>query len=125
MDKVSRSILGYQVSTSREPGPCILTIRMAFDKFKKFRPFMQFIERFNHTFKESYGITCGYGTESGAVHNASLWVAYYNFLRPHELSGKVELLEGASGIPDKWQLLIFPGRQEILKLQRNRAASCS
>ena len=106
-------------------------MRMAFDKFKEFRPFMQFIERLNHTFKESYGITCGYGTESGAVRNASLWVAYYNFLRPHELSGgkeplnKVELLEGASGIPDKWQLLIFPGRQEILKLQRNGAASCS
>ena len=36
MDKVSRSILGYQVSTSRDVGPCILTMRMAFDKFKKF-----------------------------------------------------------------------------------------
>lgn len=36
MDKVSRSILGYQVSASRDVGPCILTMRMAFDKFKEF-----------------------------------------------------------------------------------------
>ena len=36
MDKVSRSILGYQVSTSRSVGPCILTMNMAFDKSKEF-----------------------------------------------------------------------------------------
>src|SRR5574344_941405 len=36
MDTVSRSILGYQVSKSRDVGPCILTMRMAFDKFKEF-----------------------------------------------------------------------------------------
>lgn len=36
MDKVSRSILGYQVSASRDVGPCILTMRMAFSKFKEF-----------------------------------------------------------------------------------------
>ena len=130
MDKVSRSILGYQVSTSRDVGPCILTMRMAFAKFKEFpgkalkfiadgysayplaaqqfklekdwivfitqvigltnddvvskqfRPFKQLIERLNRTFKESYRITCGYGTEDGACHSISLWVAYYNFLRP-------------------------------------------
>lgn len=36
MDTVSRSILGYQVSKTRDVGPCILTMRMAFDKFKEF-----------------------------------------------------------------------------------------
>lgn len=36
MDKVSRSILGYQVSVSREAGPCIPLMRMAFHKFKEF-----------------------------------------------------------------------------------------
>jgi len=36
MDTVSRSILGYQVSKSRDVGPCILTMRMAFDKFNEF-----------------------------------------------------------------------------------------
>ena len=75
---------------------------------KEYRPFKQLIERLNRTFKESYRITCGYGTEDGAIHSVSLWVAYYNFLRPHEKSGgkeplnKVELLEGAGNMPGKW-----------------------
>lgn len=96
-----------------------------------FRPFKQLIERLNRTFKESYRITCGYGTEDGAVHSVSLWVAYYNFLRPHEISGgkeplnKVELLEVAGNMPGKWQLLIYLGQQAILKQQNNEAANCS
>ena len=96
---------------------------------KKFRPFKQLIERLNRTFKESYRITCGYGTEAGAVHSISLWVAYYNFLRPHEISGgkeplnKVELLEGAGNMPGKWQLLIYLGQQTILKQQSEASIS--
>lgn len=31
-----KSILGYHVSDTLVPGPCILAIRMAFHKFKKF-----------------------------------------------------------------------------------------
>ena len=179
MDKVSRSILGYQVSSSRDVGPCILTMRMAFEKFKEFpgnalkfiadgysayplaaqqfklekdwnvfitqvigltnddevskqfRPFKQLIERLNRTFKESYRITCGYGTEDGACHSVSLWVAYYNFLRPHEKTGgkeplnKVDLLEGAGNMPGKWQLLIYLGQQTILQQQKAQTAGCS
>ncbi len=150
MDKVSRSILGYQVSTSRGIGPCILTMRMAFDKFKafpgkalkfiadgyrayplaaqqfkiekdwevfitqviglsnddevskEFRPFKQLIERLNRTFKESYRITCGYGTVDGAVHSVSLWVAYdgetYLFLSS---SPSVRRSEHCFGVPSR------------------------
>lgn len=36
MDKVSRFILVYQVSTSRNVGPCILTMRMAFTNLRNF-----------------------------------------------------------------------------------------
>ena len=36
MDACKKSILGYQVSDTRSTGPCILAMRMAFDKFKKF-----------------------------------------------------------------------------------------
>jgi len=36
MDTTKRSILGYTVSDSRSVGPCILTMRMAFAKYKKF-----------------------------------------------------------------------------------------
>ncbi|WP_316137301.1 DDE-type integrase/transposase/recombinase, partial [Clostridium sp.] len=36
MDACKKSILGYQVSDTRATGPCILAMRMAFDKFKNF-----------------------------------------------------------------------------------------
>ena len=176
MDTVSRSILGYQVSKSRDVGPCILTMRMAFDKFKEFpnkalnfiadgysayplaaqqfkieknydfdvtqviglsnddavskefRPFKQKIERLNRTFKASYRVTCGYGTDDGAYYGVNLWVAYYNFLRPHELHrwkrplNEVEMLKDAGNMPGKWQLLIFLGQQVILNTQENQVS---
>ena len=36
MDAIKKSILGYRSSNSRDVGPCILAMRMAFDKFKEF-----------------------------------------------------------------------------------------
>jgi transposase-like protein len=36
MDACKKSILGYQVSDTRAVGPCILAMRMAFEKFKEF-----------------------------------------------------------------------------------------
>jgi len=36
MDAIKKSILGYQVSYTRDTGYCILTMRMAFSKFKEF-----------------------------------------------------------------------------------------
>lgn len=51
---------------------------------KEFRPYKQMIERLNRTFKSSYRISCGYDNYEGANYNVALWVAYYNFLRPHK-----------------------------------------
>ena len=42
------------------------------------------IERLNRTFKASYRLTCGYDNFDGANYSVALWVAYYNFLRPHK-----------------------------------------
>lgn len=171
MDIVSRSILGYQVSDNRGVGPCILSMRMAFDKFKEFpgkalrfvadgysayplacqqfaihddkhfditpviglsnddpvskefRPFKQRIERMNRTFKATYRVTCGYGTDDGATYGVNLWVAYYNFLRPHKIHewkrplNEVDMLTNADNMPGKWQLLIYLGQQTILSQQ--------
>ncbi len=36
MDAIKKSILGYRSSDSRDTIPCILAMRMAFDKFKEF-----------------------------------------------------------------------------------------
>ncbi len=90
---------------------------------KEFRPFKQMIERLNRTYKASYRITNGFDNIDGANYDLTLWVAYYNFLRPHKYAGnkvlnEVDVLKGADNMPGKWQLLIFLGQQTILDLQK-------
>ena len=48
------------------------------------RPFKQMIERLNRTYKASYRPTNGFDNIDGASYDLALWVAYYNFLRPHK-----------------------------------------
>ena len=94
---------------------------------KEFRPYKQMVERLNRTFKASYRVSCGYDNFDGANYNVALWVAYYNFLRPHKVTAykkplnEVDLLKGADNMPGKWQLLIFLGQQTILQLQKQQA----
>ena len=90
---------------------------------KEFRPFKQMIERLNRTYKASYRPTNGFDNIDGANYDLALWIAYYNFLRPHKHNGykvlnEVEILQGADNMPGKWQLLIFLGQQTILNLQK-------
>jgi transposase-like protein/rubredoxin len=86
----------------------------------EFRPFKQKIERLNRTFKSSYRVTCGYGSDDGAFYSVSLWVCYYNFLRKHDLYLRnrclnlVPELDAANNMPAKWQILISLGQQIIL-----------
>lgn len=88
------------------------------------RPFKQMIERLNRTYKASYRKTNGFDSINGASYDLALWVAYYNFLRPHKHKGyqvlnKVGHLENAENMPGKWQLLIFLGQQTILQMQKS------
>ena len=94
----------------------------------EFRPFKQLIERLNRTFKTSYRVKCGFDNLDGANYDLALWVAYYNFLRPHSSLGyrvlnKVEMLEGADNMPGKWQLLIYLGQKTIAHLQTQQATA--
>ena len=170
MDAIKKSILGYRSSDSRDTSHCILTMRMAFDKFKEFpgkalkfvadgytayklaeqqfklhgmdfdvtqvigltnddpvsteyRWLKQIIERLNRTFKFSYKVTNGYGSDDGSNTHLVLFVAYYNFLRPHSYSywqplNKVPELEKAELMPAKWQVLIELSQQLILSRQK-------
>lgn len=175
MDACKKSILGYQVSDTRAVGPCILAMRMAFEKFKQFpnkalrfiadgysayplasqqcklsngwdfdvtqvigltnddavstefRWVKQTVERLNRTFKSSYRVTCGYGSENGALYGVSLWAAYYNFLRPHPYNywkplNQVDILDKADNMPAKWQLLIYLGQKTILNMQNAKGS---
>jgi transposase-like protein len=169
MDALKKSILGYRVSSSRDVGPCILAMRMAFAKFKEFpgmalrfaadgytayklaqQQFMlndmdfdliqvigltnddpvsseyrwlkQIIERLNRTFKFSYQVTNGYGSGEGSDTHVALFVAYYNFLRPHSYSyweplNSIPELAGIPTMPAKWQKLIELSQQLILSKQ--------
>lgn len=170
MVAIKKSILGYRSSESRDTTPCILAMRMTFDKFKQFsgkalkfvadgyttyklaqqqfamhdmhfdvaqvigltnddevsteyRLLKQIIERLNRTFKFSYKVTNGYGSDDGASTHLCLFVAYYNFLRPHSYTywkplNEVPELEKAELMPAKWQILIELSQQLILQQQK-------
>ena len=95
----------------------------------EFRPYKQMIERLNRTYKASYRGTNGFDNYDGVNYDLALWVAYYNFLRPHkhtkfQVLNKVEMLENAENMPAKWQLLIYLGQKAILNLQQ-QSANCS
>ena len=97
---------------------------------KQKNEYKQMIERLNRTCKMSYRPTNGFDSYDGANYDLALWVAYYNFLRPHkhnkyQVLNKVEMLENASNMPAKWQMLIFLGQQTILQLQKAEQPDCS
>ena len=88
----------------------------------KFRWLKQIIERFNRTFKFAYKPTNGYGSEEGANAHLVLFVAFYNFLRPHSFTkGKplnsVPELENLPNMPAKWQMLVKLSQELILSNQ--------
>ena len=89
------------------------------------------IERLNRTYKASYRPTNGFDNMDGANYDLALWVAYYNFLRPHkyknyQVLNRVEILENADNMQGKWQLLIYLGQCRIKELQKQgEAQNCS
>ena len=92
---------------------------------KAFRPYKQIVERLNRTYKASYRKTNGFDSINGANYDLALWVAYYNFLRPHKhnnykVLNDIEMLSNADTMPGKWQLLIFLGQQTIKKMQESQ-----
>jgi len=89
---------------------------------REHRPFKQLIERLNRTFKATYRQTCGYDNLDGANYSVTLWVAYYNFLRPHQhnrykVLNELDDLKGIDTMPGKWQILIHLGQKTIMNLQ--------
>ena len=49
----------------------------------QYRPFKQIIERFNRTYKHHVKPAAGFNTFNGAKTLTTLFVTYFNFLRPH------------------------------------------
>jgi len=53
------------------------------DLSAQWRPFKQLIERLNRTYRFHTRAACGFPSHNGALVLTVLFVAYYNFLRPH------------------------------------------
>ena len=88
----------------------------------EYRWLKQIIERLNRTFKFSYKPTNGYGSDDGSNSHLALFVAYYNFLRPHHSFGNDVLnhipeIDKADLMPAKWQVLIKLSQEYIISKQ--------
>lgn len=89
---------------------------------EEYRWLKQNIERLNRTFKFSYRVTNGYGSFEGADSHVAVFVAYYNFLRPHPYSywkplNPIKELKDLPNMPAKWQKLIELSQIHLLKQQ--------
>ena len=92
-----------------------------------FRPVKQIIERLNRTFKGNYKPTTGFGSDPGAIASVTIFVAYFNFLRPHsKLEGKVPALipelDLLPNMPAKWLKLIAMSEDYIKSKANSQAA---
>jgi len=87
---------------------------------EEFRPLKQIIERLNRTFKGNYKPTTGFSAEMGANSSVTLFVAYFNFLRPHsgidkKIPAVIPELESLPHMPAKWCELIRLGEQYAIQ----------
>lgn len=72
-------------------------------------------ERLNRIFKGNYRSTYGFGSQDGAVAFTTLFVAFFNFLRPHAaLEGNVPVM-----IPEINQLPHMPAKWVKLNSEIN------
>lgn len=86
----------------------------------EYRPLKQIIERLNRTLKGNYRSTHGFGSEQDSIAFVTLFVAYFNFLRPHSaLDEKVPVvnpeLEKIANMPARWTKLIDLAQQWIVE----------
>ena len=83
---------------------------------EEFRPLKNIIERLNRTFKGNYKPTTGFSAEMGAISSVTLFVAYFNFLRPHsgiekKIPAVIPELDLLPHMPAKWCELIWLGEK--------------
>lgn len=74
---------------------------------EEYRAFKQLIERLNRTYKGHIRQAHGFSSPNGAIALTTLFVTYYNFLRPHsslnyQTPVTLDFLEGICTIQAKW-----------------------
>lgn len=78
---------------------------------EEYRPFKQLVERLNRTYKQHVKPAAGFNSFSGVTALTTLFVTYYNFLRPHSSLARqppvhIAQLEDVRTIQAKWIRLI-------------------
>ena len=89
---------------------------------EEYRPLKQIIERLNRTFKGNYRATTGFGSQAGSVSYVTLFVAFFNFLRPHtSLENQVPViipeLKNLPHMPARWTKLIEMSQDFLVEQQ--------
>jgi len=77
----------------------------------EYRAFKQIVERLNRTYKYHTRPRAGFKSFGGAVALTTLFVAYYNFMRPHSalrnaVPVKLDCLKGNKLMPEAWVTLL-------------------
>ena len=89
---------------------------------EEYRPLKQIVERLNRTFKGNYRATTGFGSQEGSVSYVTLFVAYFNFLRPHaaleyNVPVMIPELEKMPNMPERWTRTIEMAQDFLSKQQ--------
>lgn len=92
-------------------GKTVVGLENTDDVSEEYRPCKQLVERLNRTYKFHTHPRHGFKDMNGALALTTLFVAYYNHLRPHSsLKGAVPLplpeLKGCDMFPKQWETLI-------------------
>jgi putative transposase len=72
-----------------------------------YRALKQLVERLNRTYKSHIKQSCGFSSSNGAISLTTLFVTYYNFLRPHsslyhQVPVPLDFFNAIPTIQDKW-----------------------
>jgi hypothetical protein len=77
---------------------------------EEYRPYKQLVERLNRTYKFHTRPRGGMKSLNGAISLTTLFVAYYNYLRPHSSLQRVPLprsqLNNITNYPKQWEILL-------------------
>ena len=113
------AILAYQQKAKEISGTnrniidkhTVIGLKNLDDESAEYRPFKQMIERLNRTYKFHTRPRAGFKNLEGATALTVMFVAFYNFMRPHTslhrlTPVKLECLKGVTLYPDMWIRLI-------------------
>ena len=89
----------------------VIGLRNLDSESEEYRPFKQLVERLNRTYKFHTRPRAGFKSFDGVVALTTLFVAYYNFMRPHgylKQKPPVQLscLQGETLYPKMWVQLL-------------------